>query len=55
MYSTCLFRNSSLGANEAIERFPVGRRVAFDAAKGRLWAVCRRCGRSPVRKNCSPI
>jgi hypothetical protein len=26
-----------------IETFPVGRRIAFDAEKGRLWVVCRRC------------
>jgi len=45
MYSTCIFCKNSLGANEAIERFPVGRRLAFDAAKGRLWVVCRRCER----------
>src|SRR4051812_4864426 len=45
MYSTCLFCNESLGANEVIEAFPVGRRLAFDAAKGRLWVVCRRCER----------
>ena len=45
MYSTCLFCNRSLGRNEAVEHFPVGRRLAFDAAKGRLWAVCARCGR----------
>jgi hypothetical protein len=45
MYSTCLFCSASLGTNEAIESFPVGSRVAFDAWKGRLWAVCRRCGR----------
>ena len=45
MYSTCLFCNSSLGANETIEAFPVGRRLAFDAAKGRLWVVCRKCER----------
>jgi hypothetical protein len=45
MYSTCLFCNESLGANEAIEHFPVGRRLAFDAAKGRLWVVCRKCER----------
>jgi hypothetical protein len=32
-----------LGANECIEHFPVGKRLAFDSAKGRLWAVCRRC------------
>jgi len=45
MYSTCLFCNESLGTNEAIEHFPVGRRLAFDAGKGRLWVVCRRCER----------
>ncbi|MGH7720860.1 MAG: hypothetical protein ACREON_18695 [Gemmatimonadaceae bacterium] len=51
MYSTCLFCHASLGANEVIEHFPVGRRLAFDAAKGRLWVVCRRCG----RWNLSPL
>ena len=45
MYSTCIFCHSVLGANEAIEHFPVGRRLAFDAAKGRLWVVCRTCAR----------
>jgi hypothetical protein len=45
MYSTCLFCHSSLGANEVVEAFPIGRRLAFDAARGRLWVVCRRCER----------
>ena len=45
MYSTCLFCNSDLGKNEAIEHFPVGRRLAFDATRGRLWVVCRKCER----------
>jgi len=45
MYATCLFCNRSLGANEAVEHFPVGRRLAFDAAKGRLWVVCPSCER----------
>ncbi len=45
MYSTCLFCNSNLGTNEVIEHFPVGRRLAFDAAKGRLWVVCKSCAR----------
>lgn len=40
MYSTCLFCHAPLGANETLERFPVGRRLAFDAANGRLWVVC---------------
>jgi hypothetical protein len=45
VYSTCIFCNRSLGSNTVLERFPVGRRVAFDAAKGRLWVICRRCER----------
>src|SRR5471032_896789 len=51
MYSTCMFCHSALGTNEAIEHFPVGRRLAFDSAKGRLWAVCRSC----ERWNLSPL
>ena len=45
MYSTCIFCHSSLGKNGAIEQFPIGRKLAFDGAKGRLWAVCAKCGR----------
>jgi hypothetical protein len=45
MYSTCLFCNRPLGSNESIEHFPVGRRLAFDSAKGRLWVVCPACER----------
>lgn len=45
MYSTCLFCHSDLGKNELLETFPVGRRLAFDAEKGRLWVVCRVCRR----------
>ncbi len=45
MYATCLFCNRSLGHNESIEHFPIGRRLAFDAAKGRLWVVCPSCER----------
>jgi hypothetical protein len=51
MYTTCLFCNNDLGRNQAIEHFPVGRRLAYDAAKGRLWVVCRRC----ERWNLSPL
>jgi hypothetical protein len=43
MYSTCLFCNTHLGRNALIERFPVGKRLAFDPAKGRLWVVCPQC------------
>lgn len=43
MYSTCLYCHRSFGANAALETFPVGRRLAFDQARGRLWVVCRAC------------
>ena len=45
MYKTCLHCKKPLGGNEVVEHFPVGRRLAFDAAKGRLWVVCRKCRR----------
>jgi len=45
MFSTCLFCHASLGANQIIEHFPIGRRLAYDAERGRLWAVCRKCER----------
>jgi len=51
VYSTCLFCNKTLGANEALEAFPVGHRLAFDPAKGRLWVVCKHC----ERWNLSPL
>ena len=51
MYSTCLFCHASLGQNAEIESFPIGRRLAFDEGKGRLWAVCLKC----QRWNLSPL
>jgi hypothetical protein len=45
MYTTCLFCSGELGRNDCIEHFPVGRRLAFDASRGRLWVVCRKCER----------
>ena len=51
MYTTCIYCHKPLGTNESIERFPVGRRLAFDASRGRLWVVCRAC----ERWNLSPI
>lgn len=45
MWSHCMFCHGSLGRNEVVEEFPVGRRLAFDPARGRLWVVCRRCER----------
>jgi hypothetical protein len=51
MYTRCLFCHGKLGANAVVEPFPVGRRLAFDAARGRLWVVCGGCG----RWNLSPL
>src|ERR1044071_4792636 len=45
MYATCLFCNKPLGKNETFETFPVGKRLAFDARRGRLWVVCPHCER----------
>jgi len=45
VYSTCLFCNGGLGTNATIEHFQVGKRLAFDESKGRLWVVCEQCGR----------
>jgi hypothetical protein len=43
VYRTCLFCHSDLGRNDVVASLPIGRRLAFDAARGRLWVVCRRC------------
>ncbi|MGH7620455.1 MAG: hypothetical protein ACREPM_24825 [Gemmatimonadaceae bacterium] len=45
MYTTCLFCHTDLGANYHLPTFPVGRRMAYDPKKGRLWVICTRCGR----------
>src|SRR5687767_12262270 len=45
MYSACLYCQGNLGRNELLPRFPVGRRLAFDAVKGRWWVVCGSCAR----------
>lgn len=51
MYSSCLFCHTELGKNEAVEHFPVGRRLAFDTANGRFWVICPSC----KRWNLSPL
>jgi hypothetical protein len=43
MYKTCIYCNRSLGENEAVENFPVGRKLAYDQTKGRLWVICDEC------------
>lgn len=45
MYSACLFCHAELGENDALYSLRVGRRIAFDTMKGRLWVICTDCGR----------
>jgi hypothetical protein len=45
VFTTCIHCHAGLGSNEAIEAFPTGRRLAFDATKGRLWVICPKCAR----------
>jgi len=51
MFKTCIFCNRNLGANESVENFPVGKRLAFDQERGRLWVICDHCR----RWNLSPL
>lgn len=51
MYAACLYCQGYLGRNEVLPRFPVGKRLAFDKAKGRLWVICVSC----ARWNLSPL
>lgn len=43
MYRSCLYCSTDLGDNQVLEPMPVGRRVAFDPARGRLWVICCAC------------
>src|SRR5687768_16885916 len=45
MLARCIFCHTDLPPNQTLEHFPVGRRVAFDPARGRLWAICPACRR----------
>jgi hypothetical protein len=51
VFAHCLYCKGHLGGNYYVEMFPVGRRLAFDGARGRLWVVCTRC----TRWNLSPL
>lgn len=51
MYRTCIFCTRPLGSNRVVEHFQVGRRLAFDGEKGRLWVICRKC----LRWNLTPL
>lgn len=43
MYEECQVCRRSLGHNTSIAHMPVGRRLAYDAVRGRLWIVCTKC------------
>lgn len=43
MYHRCLFCHSRFATNAEFPELPIGRRIAFDPVRGRLWVVCRRC------------
>ena len=43
MYSTCLRCDAAFRRNTDLKHLPVGRRIAFDTTRGRLWVVCDRC------------
>ena len=45
MYTRCLVCQAPFAENDTLEHLPRGRRVAFDAARGRLWMVCGSCKR----------
>lgn len=45
MYRHCMFCAKGLGENQVLEPFSVGRRLAFDPERGRLWVVCPTCER----------
>ena len=44
MYTHCFVCRRSLGENDAIVHLTIGRKVAFDVERGRLWVVGPHCG-----------
>jgi len=45
MYRTCAFCNGKLDGDGGPSGLGVGRRLAFDEWKGRLWVICPKCSR----------
>lgn len=45
MYQTCAFCNAKFDGDGGPSGLGVGRRIAFDEWKGRLWVICPRCAR----------
>jgi hypothetical protein len=58
VYRHCIYCSADLGTNAAIESFPIGRELAFDEWRGRLWAVCPMCTRwnlAPIEERWEPV
>src|SRR2546430_690929 len=45
MFKTCAFCNSKLDGDGGPSGLGVGKRLAFDEWKGRLWVICPKCSR----------
>jgi hypothetical protein len=45
VYTTCAFCNAKLDGDGGPSGLGVGRRIAFDEWKGRLWVICGKCSR----------
>jgi hypothetical protein len=45
MFRTCAFCNAPFDGDGGPSRLGVGRRLAFDEWRGRLWVVCSKCSR----------
>lgn len=45
LYQRCLFCRGEFPPNALFGQVPPGERLAYDPARGRIWAICRRCRR----------
>ena len=43
MLTRCIFCHQTFATNDRFEHMPIGRRIAFDPARGRLWCICESC------------
>ncbi|MEX2285368.1 MAG: hypothetical protein WEE89_22975, partial [Gemmatimonadota bacterium] len=43
MLTRCIFCHQGFTPNDRFQHMPVGRRIAFDPARGRLWCICESC------------
>lgn len=44
MYTNCFICRRQLGTNAAVAHLAIGKKIAFDVDRGRLWVVCSHCG-----------